>query len=327
MSNNAFAPNSDAQDSKLEMPFAQPLFRSAEVRPDFKNVSAPTSKSELVEPKKTPVPEYPCYVERSAFVVTESDILAQLAEFLRSVAGVDIEYLPQKHKIKGLAFLENRCAAFRVFMYRDQKKGQFLVEFQRRSGCCWCFSSLFKRVRAHFLPKEKENAPKSEKPNLHEFLILDEATAKLLASWGETPDEHLSELISLLCRFSSSASTHSRLIEITGGVGKIISLIREGLSSEEIEVKRDSSLLLANLANSKQLFGREAAELQSEIAKKLLECLWELKQGSGLEVLDAQRHALRCVDSLPAGLLCGSKYSPGKMEEVALPPPGKLVHD
>jgi len=100
-------------------------------------------------PRVRPIAEAPVYVEKATSFSSKlppADLFDKITVAL-DTHSVDYEYQHLKNKIKGICYPNNIPCTFHVNIFSSpQQSGEYLVEFQRRSGCVIAFSQFFGRL-------------------------------------------------------------------------------------------------------------------------------------------------------------------------------------
>jgi len=249
--------------------------------------------------KPLPLPEYPIYHEpRSSFTSSNLNILEEIASDLQLISGLDVQFLSNLHKIKCCAHIDGDSCTFRVYMFKGQVKGQFLVEFQRRSGCCIIFRKVYSKVSGRFLPKEKQDKP-TPVPSLG-VVVLDDVTADLLADMlAISKSDQQRETLRLLADCSTSEENRNKIISVIG-VGKLVGILLDAITSNDRDSETYACILLANLCSSSSEY---KDSVQKQVADQMFAPLCGLLRLDSLGSSETKRHVLKCIESLPPALV------------------------
>jgi len=186
-----------------------------------------------------------------------------------------------------------------VRMFKGQTKGEYLIEMQRRSGCCVSFRKVTSQVFERFTQKGKHEKVKilPQAPSWG-VVILDDATADVLAAMlSLSKSDQQQESLRLLADASASSDNHGKIISAVGGLGKLGGSLLEALTSGDRQFERYASVLLANLCCSQSDY---QLDIQKLIVNRMFDPLCALLRLDSLGSLETKRQIHRCVTSLPA---------------------------
>jgi len=192
-------------------------------------------------PQPRPLKEVPCHLDKTHFCTTQSCnlVFSSLSNILTKL-HVDFEVQHSKNKIRGVCHPENIPCSFVVNVF--QGKENFVVEFQRRSGCVVQFSNFYNEVLTSFMNTDTQPAVrKAEKQESN----LDEPTLKNLVrmACSELVDVQREGLRVLTNCLTTSESNKKLFLQSSA------SFLPSLLSSSDEQVLRLASVLVDALSS------------------------------------------------------------------------------
>jgi hypothetical protein len=132
-------------------------------------------------------PTVPEYIERmSAFYSGMGSTAAILSQLSTLLNASDIDHVVKSSKIKSVAYVNDQPVHFRVHVFFDTPSQRYLVEFQKRDGCCFAFRRLYKNLLRQMdaqlcdeeLVKDAPAPAASAKPSARQPLSLERLSLK-----------------------------------------------------------------------------------------------------------------------------------------------------
>jgi len=280
-----------------DLPRPRALVKSSMI----KDLSMSADLRHAPEPvKPLPLPDFPVYHEpRSSFTTSNSSVLGEIGVALQAISGLEVQFVRNAHKIKCSASLDGDSCTFRVHMFKGQVRGQFLVEFQRRSGCCVVFRKVYSQVSSRFLPKGEKQEKAAKVPSFG-VVILDGETADLLTDMvSVSKSDQQRDTLRLLADCSTIEENRNKIVAALG-IAKLTGVLLEAITSRDRDSERYGCVILANLCGSPS---EHKDSIQREVANQMFAPLCALLSLDSLGSSETKRHVLKCIDSLSPSLV------------------------
>jgi len=277
-----------------DLPPPQPLRKSSQ----GKNLSFGLRYApEPVKP--LPIPDFPAYHEpRSSFFTSNIEALGEISKDLQAISGVEVLFLQNAHKIKCCAYFDGDSCTFRVHMFKAQVKGQYLIEFQRRAGCCVVFRRVYSKVSSRFLPKSGRKEQLKVAPL--DIVRIDDVTAAFLVNMiSVSKSDQQRDALRLLAHCSTLEDNRNKIV-VTLGLAKLTAVLLEAITSGDRDFERYACVLLANLC---QFPSEHKDSVQREVVDKMFSPLCALLSLDSLGSSETKRHVQKCIDSLSPSLV------------------------
>jgi len=264
-------------------------------------------------------PPVPVYVEQyTTFTVGRKSVFDDIAAHLTSI-GVD--HSVHDHKIRGLVYPADRAGAceFRVYRYRCDHAGQWLIEVQRRSGCIFAFNQLYRSIVACTSSSHTDNNGTAPTPSLASLPPLPklssgsataEPTGDLVATVEPLTVKQLTTMassnavevaregIEALAVLSSMSSGHAAAVaSATKALSLPLSLLTIAatmVATARAPTARAAADLIANIAAS----SREGSSLALSCPTMVSSLFTMLDAPSSLSLRDTKRHCARAIASM-----------------------------
>jgi DNA-binding transcriptional ArsR family regulator len=254
---------------------------------DLSSLSSLSSVSSS-QPQPRPILDCPVYYEpNSSFFAKKSPseifdaVIAQLKK-----RDIGYEFDKFKNKIKGVITNDNSTCTFRVNLFKapeNAKKAKFLVEVQRRFGCCVVFRRFYQQflqalategVAIPFSPLPLKPAAAAYLQPAPAQVTLDKTSLDLLfrslgnpSKFGTVSLENLREALRVLANLSSTSKNKEILVDAETDRSILFEILLSALKLSDGEVRRCSATLLNNIATLKTI--------RSELITKLATCMFQ----------------------------------------------------
>jgi len=118
---------------------------------------------------RSAVPPLPVFIHRcTSMEVSDPSALQVVADLLAQRPAVDVDFIPQQHKIKALAYSPSgESCSFRIYLYHSgltTGRGSYVMEFQRRDGCPILFREVYAGILHSISSQEREISTVEARP-------------------------------------------------------------------------------------------------------------------------------------------------------------------
>jgi len=254
------------------------------------NISDRITSAPIVSPK--PIQDCPVYFEANSSCLTNrspQETFEVLIHYLNKIKRIHIDYQALNNKIKGVYYCsvtDSPCSfMIKLFHAPLERKEKYLLEVQRRQGCCIIFRKFYQQIlqaltaEGVVVPFTKTQSLSSKSivtPELGQ-IDLDKPTLELLmksVGKSDTNLEHLREIIRVLAT-SSNSEQNRALISESFSATYLCETLATILQLSDGEVRRCGATFLGNLATLETLRG--------EFINKLLGIMFKVLSGSNCD--------------------------------------------